>query len=316
MKRISYEEVGHRYTLSPFAEPVAHVEPGESVLFVTDDASSGQIRNEGDVRDRSKVPFSNPVVGPVYIEGAEEGDTVSISVENIRPLRERGATWFYDRLDNYLTGTSLMKLTSCPVPKKTKICKIEQGRVQLLKGVTIPYRPMIGLVAVAPRPETHSLSTFASVGPHGGNMDIPYIRPGTTVFLPVFHRGALLYLGDAHAGQGDGEILGVGIEMSAEITVKVGLLKGKSIRWPRFETSDEIGVIVAAADGRDLRGALGESFIELSSWIEEEYEVERLDAFLLCGQVGKLKIGNLWTVAATIEKSVLSELNRRVTVAK
>ena len=140
-------------------------------------------------------------------------------------------------------------------------------------------------------------------------MDLPDIRPGSTVFLPVFHRGALLYVGDVHAAQGDGEISGTAIEMPAEVTLRVDLLEDEQIGWPRIETDSEVMFVATTSAGRSLEDAIRIAFLELVMWIEEKYGLKRFEGLMLCSQVGKIGIGNLWTAAAKIEKRYLDMLS-------
>jgi|YelNatPaOPRAMG01_1025707.scaffolds.fasta_scaffold39201_3 acetamidase/formamidase len=307
MTKISFKEIGLRYVFSPYVEPVARVVPGESIILEIQDASSGQVRRREDVRDKSKIPFANPVVGPIYVENAESGDAISVFIENIKPLEGLSASYFLDSFETYLTGVSLHRFMKNPLNFKTVIGSIKDGYVQLFDGIKIPYRPMLGTIAVAPHPEVESMSTFKNPGPHGGNMDLPDVCPGSRVFLPVYHKGGLLYLGDAHAAQGDGEIFGVALEMSAEVSVRIDLHKGKKIEWPRVETDEELITIVTASGGRDLRAAITEAYLQLALWIEEKYGLDRRDALVLLGQVGKIRIGNLWTAAAKLCKSIIEK---------
>ncbi len=309
MVKISFRDVGLRYVFSPYVEPVARVMPGESIILEIQDASSGQVRKREDVRDKSKIPFANPVVGPIYVENARPGDTISVFIKNIKPLEDIGAAYFLDSFETYLTGVSLHRFMRNPLNFKTVIGSIKDGYIQLLDGIKIPYRPMLGTIAVAPPPEVESMSTFKNPGPHGGNIDLPDVSPGSRVYLPVYYDGALLYLGDAHAAQGDGEIFGVALEMPAEVSVRIDLYKGKNIEWPRVETNEELIAIVTASGGRDLRAAIAEAYLQLALWIEEKYGLDRRDALLLLGQVGKIRIGNLWTAAAKLCKSIIEQAN-------
>lgn len=308
LRQVSFRDVGLKYTLSPYEEPVLHVKPGESLKIEVEDASSGQIRARGDRRDRSQIPFGNPVVGPIYIEDAEVGDSISVAVEEITPTIGQGATYFSEFNEGYLSSPPIFRLMKMRLPREPKICKIEDGKVHFSEEITIPYQPMVGTIGVAPHPEAESISSGVLPGRHGGNMDLPDIRPGSTVFLPVFHPGALLYLGDVHAAQGDGEISGTAIEMPAEVKVKVDLLKGEETVWPRIETEREVMFVATTSAGRSLEDAIRIAFLELVMWLEERYGLERFDGLMLCSQVGKIKIGNLWTAAAGIEKKYLEML--------
>jgi len=310
LKRVSFRDVGLKYVLSPYDEPVAYVKPRETLVVEIEDASSGQIRKKGNRRNRSKIPFGNPVVGPIYIEGVEEGSTISISINEIKPTIRQGATYFSEFNETYVAGTPIFKFIGFSFPSEPKICKIKDGQVYFSDDVIIPYRPMIGTIGVAPHPEEESISSGVLPGRHGGNMDLPDVGPKSTVFLPVFHKGALLYVGDAHAVQGDGEISGTAVEMSAEVKMKVDSLDGETINWPRIETESEVMSVATTSAGRSLEDAIRTAFLELIIWMEKKYGLTRFDGLMLCSQVGKIRIGNLWTVAAKIEKKYLNTIKK------
>jgi amidase len=313
MKRVSFRNVGLKYALSPYDEPVVHVKPEESLVIEVDDASSGQIRRKGDRRDRSKMPYGNPIVGPIYIEGAKKGSTVSVLVDKIKPTIGQGATYFSEFNETYVSGTPILRFMGVSFPREPKICKIKDGQIHFSDNIVIPYQPMIGTIGVAPHPEEESISSGVLPGRHGGNMDLPDVGPGSTVFLPVFHEGALLYIGDAHAVQGDGEISGTAVEMPAEVKIKVDLLEEETINLPRIETESEIMYVATTSGGRSLEDAVRTAFLELVTWMEEEYRLNRFDGLMLCSQVGKIRIGNLWTAAAKIEKSYLDAIKPQKT---
>ncbi len=305
MKRISFRDIGLKYRLSPYDEPIARVVPKETLILEVEDACSGQIRNRGNFRDRSKIPFGNPVLGPIYIEGAEKRTSISVSIEEIRPTMSQGATYLSEFSESYLVASPLFKFMKTSLPREPKICKITDGLVHFTDEITIPYQPMVGTIGVAPHPEAESTSSSVLPGQHGGNMDLPDLGPGSTVFLPVFHKGGLLYVGDVHAVQGDGEISGTAVEMPAEVATKIDLIE-ESISWPRVETDREIMSVATTSAGRGLEDAIRIAFLELVMWIEEKYGLDRFDGLMLCSQVGRIRIGNLWTVAAKIEKKYLS----------
>jgi amidase len=303
VKRISFKDVGLKYTLSPYDEPVIRVKPKETLAVEVEDAPSGQIRKEGDFRDRSKIPFGNPVVGPIYIEGAEKGGTLSVFVKDIKPTIGQGSTYLSEFNQRYLTDVPVITFLNNRLPQRTKICQIKDGLVHF-DNIKIPYRPMIGTIGVAPHPQAESISSSVMPGQHGGNMDISDISPGSTVFLPIFHKGGLLYIGDAHAIQGDGEISGTAVEMPAELTIKVDLKK-ENINWPRIETSHEIMTVVTTSAARSFEDAIRTAFLELVMWMEKKSGIDRLSGLMLCSQVGRIRVGNLWAVAAAIDKKFL-----------
>jgi len=308
LKRISFKDVGLKYVLSPYDEPVVHVKPGQNLVLEVEDATSGQIRKRGDRRDRRKIPFGNPVVGPIYIEGAEKESTISISINEIKPTIGQGATYFSEFNEVYVAGTPIFKFMGISFPREPKICQIKDGQIDFSDRIVIPYQPMIGTIGVAPHLEEESISSGVLPGRHGGNMDLPDVAPKSTVFLPVFHEGALLYVGDAHAVQGEGEISGTALEMPAEVEIKVDLLEGKPINWPRIETESAVMYVATTSGGRSLEDAIRTAFMELITWVEENYGLNRFDGLMLCSQVGKVRIGNLWTAATKIEKKYLNAI--------
>jgi len=304
LRRISFRDAGLKYALSPFDSPIVHVDPGETLLIEVEDASSGQIRKRTDKRDRRSVPFGNPVVGPIYVEGAEKGSSVSISIIEITPSIGQGITYFSEFNEEYVAGVPILRFLEKKFPREPKICKIENERVYFSDELSLPYKPMVGTIGVAPHPEEEAFSSGVLPGRHGGNMDLPEVCPASTIFLPVFHEGALIYIGDVHAVQGDGEISGTAIEMPAEVKIRVDL-KDESLRWPMIENEDEVMFVATTSNGISLEDAIRTAFLELAIWIESKFGLNRFDALMLCSQIGKIRIGNLWTAAAKIEKKYL-----------
>jgi acetamidase/formamidase len=140
-------------------------------------------------------------------------------------------------------------------------------------------------------------------GPHGGNMDCPDVRAGNRILLPIYTRGAYLFLGDVHAVQGDGEISGSAIEVPAECVLKIDVIKGKCIAWPRIESKD---YIMAIGSCRPLDDALRIAFVELISWLENDFGFDKLEAYQLCSQVAKVRVAQMvdpqYTVVAKFPK--------------
>ncbi|MEM2122931.1 MAG: acetamidase/formamidase family protein [Candidatus Bathyarchaeia archaeon] len=288
--------------MSRFHKPVLTISPGETVVLETEDAFSGQIRTEKDRRDLSVAPFSNPLTGPIRVEDAERGDTLTVDIKQIRSTIGQGATYIAPST-RYISGIPLLQLLDVELPHMTRICPIRGRKVYFSDKVVLPFKPMIGTIGVAPQIEELS-SRFP--GPHGGNMDLPDVCKGNRLYLPVYSEGALLYMGDVHAIQGEGEAPGgVAVEMPAETTVSIGLIKNETIAWPRLETSKYIGTIAATGTNRTLEEAVKTAFIELVSWLEKGYGFNRWEAYQLCTQVSEVRFGNLWTVSVRFPKKYL-----------
>jgi amidase len=158
MNRVSFRDTGLKYVLSPHDEPVAHMEPGETLVLETEDACSGQIRKKGDHRDRGKIPYGNPVVGPIYIEGAERGNTLAVLIEEIEPLIGQGVTYMSEFTESYIASPPVFKFMKVCLPREPKICPIKDGLVYFSDQIAIPYQPMVGTIGVAPFLEAESIS--------------------------------------------------------------------------------------------------------------------------------------------------------------
>src|SRR5581483_4197340 len=170
---------------------------------------------------------------------------------------------------------------------------------------SIPLAPMLGCFGVAP-PRGQAISTATS-STHGGNLDYRGFREGVTVYFPVFVPGALLFVGDGHATQGDGEIVGTGIEISFDVQFSVCLIKGKKIGWPRAEDDD---FIMTAGNARPLDQALQHATTEMVRWLGEDYGLDARAASLLLGQCVHYDVGNVYDPAYTmickVEKKLLT----------
>ena len=164
-----------------------------------------------------------------------------------------------------------------------------------LGRLTLPLEPMLGCLGVAPaRKQAISSSTS---GPYGGNMDYRGLAVGTTAYFPVFEPGALLFVGDGHAVQGDGEIVGMGIEISMDVQFTVHLIKGRSIGWPRAEDAEWI---MTMGNARPLDQALQHATTEMMAWLQTEYGLDVRGASILLGQCVRYEVGNVFDPAYTV----------------
>ncbi len=282
------------YEFSRHNEPRARVAPGQQLLVESEDALSGQIRIPGDVRDKSKMPWSNPVAGPICVEGAEPGDALAVRIDDIRPRDGQCATYTgHPRLLTEWLGDD--------VPPGAHVCPIRDGRIHWSDEITIPLAPMLGCIGTSP---AWGVPSSVPAGPHGGNMDIIETAPGATVVLPVFVEGALLYLGDAHAAMGHGELSATGLEMAAETTITIELRKNLPLPGPRIEAPDEI---MTVATGAPMEHAVAEAYARLIQWLESDYGWNRWKAYDLLTHVGRISVGyyGIGTVAAKIERKYL-----------
>jgi amidase len=283
------------YEFSRDHPPRLRIEPGTTVLVESEDALSGQIRTDADRRDRSRIPYSNPLTGPIVVEGAEPGDALAVEIHEIRPTIGQCAT----KTDQ---PRQLVEWLGADCPHGSHVCPIRDGLIHWSDSVTIPYAPMLGCIGTATGWGT---PTTIPAGPHGGNMDIVETRPGSTVYLPVSCPGGFLYLGDAHAAMGHGELSATGLEMPAETMITVGLIKGKAPAWPRIESAEEIMAVVS---GLPMERSIARAFAELILWMESDHGWDRWRAYDLLTHVGRISVGyyDIGTVAAKVEKRYLA----------
>ncbi len=284
-----------QYEFSRFSEPRAVIDSGQMLVLDSEDALSGQLRRPEDVRDKSRMPWSNPVNGPIAVRGAEPGDALAVRIVSIEPLIGQCATYTgHPRMLSEWLGTN--------VPPGTRICPIQNGVIHWSDSVQIPYAPMLGCLGTAP---DWGVPSTAPAGNYGGNLDLLEVCPGNTVYLPVYVPGGYLYLGDVHAAQGHGELSATALEMPARTTIQVELMKNAKLPGPRIESPDEI---MAVAVATPIDRAIAESYSRLILWLESDFGWNRWAAYDLLTQVGKLSIGYYTTgaVAAKIAKTYAS----------
>jgi len=294
------------YTIGPYSEPVMVIKPGDRVIVDTRDAFEGKIVTEQDLPSaKLRVPFLNPQNGPIMIEGAEKGDVVAVHIESMLPrgANPRGTCCLIPQF-GALTGTDFTALLNDSLPEITRKIDIDENGVYWSKRVTLPYKPHIGTLSLSP--EIDSINSLTPDN-HGGNMDVPDMGPGSITYLPVRSPGARLFIGDAHACQGDGEVCGTAVEYASRTTIHVDLIKSWQIDWPRLETEDKIMVIGSA---RPLEDATRIAYRELVLWMAKEYGYDKWDAYMMLSQIGKVRLGNFvdpkYSVAAGVEKKYLA----------
>lgn len=274
------------YVFGP-AEPIARIEQGEAVVIHTIDAFGNKLTLEEQPPSSVLGPYLNPQTGPFYIEGAEPGDTLAVTIENIEPTRD----WAVSCLVPYFGGLTSTRWTAGlqePLPERTWIYqRTASGGFAYKDKWEVPWAPFFGTIGTAPHLE--SISSLAP-GDHGGNMDVPDVTIGNIVLLPVRHPGALFYVGDAHAAQGQGELCGVALEIAAKGTFTFNVIKGKNIDWPRIESPDSIMVV---GSGRPMEDAARIAYSQLVLWMEADHGFDRLDAYQLLSQVGRCYVGNM-----------------------
>ncbi len=299
------DNVKYVYGVAP---PVVRLRPGDILETNTVDAFGNAIQKPGDTL--ALVKGDNPLTGPFWIEGAEPGDTLVVKFLELKVDGSQGVGAFAPGF-GALNTTNYTPMLNPPLPEKIWFYPIDHANNTATFrardsnfSVKIPLRPFLGCIGVAPAAgEARSSIVPAEFG---GNMDAPEASPPNTLYLPVNVPGALLYFGDGHAAQGDGEVAGTGIEVPLRVRLQVGLLKGKRLNWPRFENDEEI---MAVGVYRPLDDALRIAFTQLVDWIHTDYGLSEYDAYELLSKVAAIHLTEMvdpnYVVIAKINKKFL-----------
>jgi amidase len=305
---IPYEPVAGVQTFA-VREPVLRLKPGAVVQTRT-------FSKPGDYYERAGGAWPGEV-GPFYIEGATAEDTLVVRILRLRPNRDTAVSAINPTGISAVAGDSRTRMLNEPLPARRFVWRLDRARNMGIldlpnsasKSIEIPLKPMLGRLAVAPAGEEAWGGLWP--GNFGGNMDAADAREGTTVYLPIFHDGALFYFGDAHALQGDGEIVGSGLETTMDVTFQFDLIKGRRIRWPRMEDADDLMV---AGSARPLVDAFRIAQVELIDWLVEDYGFERLEAYQVVSQGGHTRVANVvdpnYTIVAKFPKRLLPPKTR------
>jgi acetamidase/formamidase len=292
------------YTTFSGAHPVAlRIKPGDRVVTKTIDARGT------DWNDKSVSERGNPETGPFYIEGAEPGDAIVVTLEKVET--NRTTAFSGSLLAPYTVDPAAIAARIDREPRQvTWTIDKAHGVVRLADtdvqpgGIELPIKPMLGCVGVAPE-RRQAISTGVP-GNFGGNMDYAGMNAGVKLMLPVFEPGAMLFMGDGHARQGHGELVGSGLETSMDVEFKVELIKKKAIAWPHLENDT---YIMAIGSARPLIEALQHATSELQRTLMADYGMTERGAQTLMGQAAEFEVANVvdpaFTVVAKISKAVL-----------
>jgi amidase len=289
-------------------DPALHIAPGDTVKTWSVDA--GGVDPKGVRRSLG----GNPLTGPFYVDGAMPGDTLVVHFNKIQLNRDTAGS------GDSVVGTALHpyhfkdlkwaeKFDSSWKLDRQKGIAMLANPTENLKNYTVPLRPMLGCVATAPPARQAFRSGF--LGPYGGNMDYNKIREGATLYLPVFQIGALLFVGDGHAAQGDGELTGDALETSMDIEFTIDLLPDSSTGMPRAENTD---YIMASGIAGSLQEALQIATSELMKWVSKDYKLNPSEAAIVLGTAIQYDVAELvdpqFHVVAKLAKPALATLTK------
>jgi amidase len=294
MRRI--ERRNRVFSYSADNPPCAHVPPGETVLVETKNAFGDQTFAPGETLENLSLEGADPLTGPLFVETAEPGDTLTVHIEHIETV---GAG-----MQGVIPDFGILEWRS-DVP--LHFFTPEDGEIRWLRGIRFPIRPNLGAMGVAP-----AEGSIPSIWPgdHGGNMDTKYVCAGSTVLFPVFHPGALLVMGDCHQIQGDGELCGVAPETDAEVTIRVDVLKGKQIRRPRILAADRFMTIASA---KTLEEAVRIAVRDAIDLLVEEKGLTADEAYLLITVKADIEVCQvvdpLMTVRVAMDRAFYEQLD-------
>jgi amidase len=287
-RTLDFEPVEFHRVFSASIAPVMRIWPGDVVRTRTVDAAGV------DEKGKTRVMGGNPQTGPFYVEGAMPGDVIAV---HVRKLRLNRSTAISDDglVDRAITSDYAAEHKDNDFKDVVWNLDREKGLaspakpLEHHKSLAVPVRPMLGCVGVAPGFGGVPIRTGDS-GRIGGNMDFSEIREGATVYLAVGQPGALLYVGDGHALQGDGELNGNALETSLDVELSVDVLREKRIAGPRVENAEYLMAM-------GLSGSLDDAFRQagsaLAEWLQQDYKLTSKEAAVLLGAVIEYQISEV-----------------------
>lgn len=257
--------------------PVVRVSVPATLDIETLDCFSNQLRDPSDKMEQLNWERINPATGPIFVEGAEPGDALKVSINRI-DLNEKGTVCC---MENEGTLGHMVK------GMHTRIAPIENGVIKYL-DLEIPVKKMIGVIGVAPAEGAVNTGT---PGRHGGNMDTLMITEGATIYFPVAVPGALFALGDCHAVMGDGEIGVSGLECPAVVNLTLDVIKNKAPEYPVLENNDEFAMIVSKPT---VDGAISHATELMCQFLEQRLtSYSRPEIIMLMSLVGNVQISQV-----------------------
>ncbi|SCY93481.1 acetamidase/formamidase family protein [Paracoccus tibetensis] len=304
----------HHFGWDNSLPPVQTVAPGATILFNCQDSSAGQLGPSSTVADVAALDFGkiNPVSGPIYVEGAEPGDALKVTLQDFAPRVQDGSAWGWTAnipgfglLADQFTDPALV-IWKYDAATLAPALWGQHGKVAL--------KPFTGTIGVAQaEPGLHSI-----VPPRrtGGNLDIRDLAKGTVLYLPVEVAGALFSVGDTHAAQGDGEVCGTAIESPMDVTLTLDLVKGANLKMPRFTTPgpvtrhlDAKGYEVTTGIGPDLMTGARQAVEQMVDLLCAQHGMAAVDAYMLVSTCGDLRISEIvdmpnWVVSFYFPRSV------------
>jgi len=263
--------------------PALTVPSGAVISVETEEASDAQLDIESTSADIPNVEFDpiHPLTGPVYVEGAEPGDVLAVTLHKVE-MGDWGWSGIFPGFGFLSEEFDQPFLKTFELARDAKVAIFSDR-------ISIPLKPFPGVMGVAP--DTDSLLSTIPPRANGGNMDDPNMTEGTTVYFPVFVEGALFSIGDTHATQGMGEVCGTAIEAPMHIIYEVEVIKdGRSISEPQYETDDYYAVTAFATT---IDEAAKKATRYMIDYLTDMHGLSRNEAYILCSLAGDLKIAEV-----------------------
>jgi amidase len=305
-RRVEFVPKTFYRAFSSATEPVLHIWPGDTVHTSSVDAGGT------DEKGVTRVFGGNPLTGPFYVETAMPGDVLAITIKKLRlnrdwAMSDKGLVSRAMTADYAAKNKQDWSDTRWHLDLEKGIATLQKPS-DAMKDFAVPVHPMLGCVGVAPGFGSAAVSSQDS-GYFGGNMDFNQIAEGTTLYLGVSQPGALLYVGDGHALQGDGELNGNALETSMDIEFSVEVLQKKNIDTPRAENAD---YLMAMALSGSLDSAFSRATSELANWLQSDYKLSSSDVAAVLGSSIQYNISEAADrnvgVVAKISKKALATL--------
>ncbi len=285
------------YSMSAQNKAAASCQPGDTVIFETQDCFSNQIQSEEVLFESTNWETINPATGPLNIEGAEIGDTLKVEIKKIE----------FNNQGVMITTPEEGYMKEFITEPETKIIPIENNKAIFNDKIKFDLNPMIGVIGTSPGKDEKAVSCGTPAS-HGGNMDTKVIMAGTTLYLPVRVPGAMLAMGDLHAAMGDGEVGVTGIEVAGEVTVKVDLVKNKELSDPLLETDNAFYTI---ASGADVDAAVKKATNNMFRFLKERLDLHNNEISMLMSIICDLQISQVVdpqkTARMRLDKTALKE---------
>lgn len=262
------------FAFDPTVPPALRIEPGDSVTFETGDVAYERL-SKGESVESIGLENFNAVTGPVYVEGAEPGDALKVEVLDVQ-VRRAWSVWLpqFGGLGGRTDTTMVREIL------------FRDGRAHITDALSVPLRPMIGCIGVAPAEGAGS--TFMPTYPFGGNMDLRELVAGATIYLPVQVTGGLLSMGDLHAAMGNAEPTWVGLEAAGQATLRMSVEKGMNIAYPRVRSGNET---IVMGMGESLADAQQQAIDAAYSLLTDEWGLSPFDAYAYISAAVDMRLG-------------------------